>query len=214
MSRWPAKESMQERILETADRLFYNQGIRAVGVDTIAAEIGISKRTLYNYFPSKDALIVAYLSRRITPLEISEQPATEQILGAYDRLERSFVSTTFRGCPFVNAVAELAEPEHEAGRIAVAFKEQRRVWFRDLLIRSGVADPEVLATQLALLLDGAIAAMLVRGDPGMAHAARQAACVLLAAACVSASVGAARSEASASRNAGTRGRRSPASTEG
>ena len=56
MSRWAAKEAMQERILETAGRLFYGQGIRAVGVDTIAAEIGISKRTLYNYFPSKDEL--------------------------------------------------------------------------------------------------------------------------------------------------------------
>jgi AcrR family transcriptional regulator len=188
MNRWPAKETMHDRILETADRLFYGQGIRAVGVDTIAAEIGISKRTLYNYFPSKDALIVAYLSRRFAPLEISEQPPTEQILGAFDRLERQFVSKKFRGCPFVNAVAELAEPEHEANRIAIAFKEQRRLWFRDLLIRSGVAEPEVLATQLALLLDGAIAAMLVRGDPGMAHAAREAACVLLAAAGVSASV--------------------------
>jgi AcrR family transcriptional regulator len=56
---------MRERILKTADRLFYLRGIRAVGVDTIGAEIGISKRTLYNYFPSKDALIVAYLSRRL-----------------------------------------------------------------------------------------------------------------------------------------------------
>ena len=53
---------MQDRILETADRLFYGQGIRAIGVDTIAAEVGISKRTLYNHFPSKDALIVAHLS--------------------------------------------------------------------------------------------------------------------------------------------------------
>ena len=59
---------MRERILETADRLFYGQGIRAVGVDTIAAEIGISKRTLYNYFPSKDDLIVAYLQRANLPL--------------------------------------------------------------------------------------------------------------------------------------------------
>jgi AcrR family transcriptional regulator len=187
MSRWPAKEAMHERILETADRLFYSQGIRAVGVDTVAAEIGISKRTLYNYFPSKDALIVAYLRRRFTPLEISERPPTEQILEAFDRLERQFVSKGFRGCPFVNAVAELAEPGHEANGIAVAFKEQRRVWFRDLLIRSGAAEPEILATQLALLLEGAIAAMLVRGDPSMAHAAREAARVLLAAAGGSAS---------------------------
>ena len=78
-----------------------------------------------------------------------------------------------------NAVAELAEPEHQANNIAVAFKEQRRVWFRDFLIRSGVVETEVSATQLALLLDGAIAAILVRGDPGMARAAREAAGVLL-----------------------------------
>ena len=64
MATLPAKPDMKDRILETADRLFYLQGIRAVGVDTIAAEIGISKRTLYNHFPSKDALISAYLARR------------------------------------------------------------------------------------------------------------------------------------------------------
>ena len=65
MAPLPEKPDMKERILETADRLFYLRGIRAVGVDTIAAEIGISKRTLYNHFPSKDALIVAYLQRRL-----------------------------------------------------------------------------------------------------------------------------------------------------
>src|SRR5205809_2435234 len=98
---------MKDRILETTDRLFYGQGIRAVGVDTIAAEIGISKRTLYNHFPSKDDLIVSYLSRRIRPAAASDLPPAEQILGDFDRLERSFASGTFRGCPFVNAVAEL-----------------------------------------------------------------------------------------------------------
>lgn len=173
---------MQERILETADRLFYGQGIRAVGVDTIAAEVGISKRTLYNYFPSKDDLIVAYLSRRVRPGAASERPPAEQILGDFDRLERSFADDSFRGCPFVNAVAELKEPGHAANRIALAFKEQRRAWFRDLLNRLAVADPESLATQLMLLVDGAIAAAVVRGDPAMARAAREAARVLLTAA--------------------------------
>ncbi|MDP3242518.1 MAG: helix-turn-helix domain-containing protein, partial [Reyranella sp.] len=83
---------MQERILETADRLFYGQGIRAVGVDTIAAEIGISKRTLYNHFPSKDDLIVAYLSRRLKPAPPSDRPPLEQIMGAFDRLERTIAT--------------------------------------------------------------------------------------------------------------------------
>ena len=64
MASLQQKPEMKERILETADKLFYLQGIRAIGVDTIAAEIGISKRTLYNHFPSKDALITAYLERR------------------------------------------------------------------------------------------------------------------------------------------------------
>jgi AcrR family transcriptional regulator len=173
---------MQERILKTADRLFYRRGIRAVGVDTIAAEIGISKRTLYNYFPSKDALIVAYLSRRLQPTETSDLPPAEQVLGDFDRLERAFASAGFRGCAFVNAVAELGEPTHAANKLAIAYKEQRRTWFRRLLIRLDVPDPDGLATQLMLLVDGAIAAALVRGDPKMARAAREAARVLLIAA--------------------------------
>src|ERR1700682_1548619 len=127
-SRDAARQAMQERILETTDRLFYGQGIRAVGVDTIAAEIGISKRTLYNYFPSKDDLIVAYLSRRLRPAPPSALPPLQQILGSFDRLERTFASGVFRGCPFVNAVAELKEPAHAAHKIAFAFKEQRRTW--------------------------------------------------------------------------------------
>ena len=182
MTRWAPKTSMQERILKTADRLFYGQGIRAIGVDTIAAEIGISKRTLYNYFASKDALIVAYLSRRAAPPKPSEMPPEEQILGMFDQLERAFAGKGYRGCPFVNAVAELAEPNHPAKKIAVGFKEQRRSWFRDLLSRLDVPDPDNLATQLALLVDGAIAAALVRGDPAMARAAKDAARVLLGAA--------------------------------
>src|SRR6266849_10842168 len=101
------KPTMKARILETADRLFYLQGIRAVGVDTIAAEIGISKRTLYNHFPSKDELISAYLSRRFTHAPVSDKPPAQQILGTFDSLERRFARSDFRGCPFVNAVAEL-----------------------------------------------------------------------------------------------------------
>ncbi len=171
---------MKERILETADLLFYQRGIRAVGVDTIAAEIGISKRTLYNHFPSKDELIAAYLRRRFTQAPASDKPPVEQILGTFDRLERGFASKGFRGCPFVNAVAELGPEDRSVRKIAVAFKESRRLWFRDLLKQLGVADDaEGLATQLTLLVDGAIAQDLVRNDPSMARAAKEAAKVLL-----------------------------------
>src|SRR6266581_3191351 len=131
-----------ERILAAADKLFYRRGIRAVGVDAVAAEAGVSKRTLYNYYPSKDDLIAAY----------------------------------------VNAVTELGDPKHPAAGIAAQFKEQRRQWYRGLLERIGVSDPEGLATQLQLLVEGALAAALVRGDPKVARAARAAAEVLLDAA--------------------------------
>src|SRR4030081_2247763 len=174
------KPTMDERILETADRLFYLRGIRAVGVDTIAAEIAISKRTLYTHFPSKDELIAAYLERRFTRAPASDKPPVEQILGTFDRLERGFASKGFRGCPCVNAVAELGPADQSVRKIAVAFKESRRIWFRDLLVQIGVADPEGLATQLTLLVDGSIAQDLVRNDPSMARAAKDAARVLLA----------------------------------
>ena len=179
MATLPARPSMKERILETADRLFYLQGIRAIGVDTIAAEIGISKRTLHNHFPSKDALISAYLARRFVQPQPSDKPPAEQILGTFDRLERGFASKGFRGCPFVNAVAELGTEDQAVRKIAVAFKESRRLWFRDLLLQLGVADAEGLATQLTLLVDGSIAQDLVRNDPSMARAAKEAARVLL-----------------------------------
>ncbi len=182
MERSAGKVVMQERILKTADSLFYGEGIRAVGVDTIASAVGISKRTLYNYFPSKDDLIVAYLARRLRPTAVSELPPAEQILGNFDQLERSLADDGFRGCPFVNAVAELKEPGHAANKIALTFKDQSRTWFRELLSRLEIANPESLAMQLMLLVDGAIAAAVVRRDPKMARTAREAARVLLVAA--------------------------------
>jgi AcrR family transcriptional regulator len=178
-----AKPDMKERILKTADRLFYLQGIRAIGVDTIAAEIGISKRTLYNHFPSKDALIEAYLERRFVqpPSEpaLSAKTAAEQILATFDSLERRFASDDFRGCPFVNAVAEVGNEDRAVKKIAKAFKESRRLWFRERLEQLGVAAADALATQLVLLVDGSIAQDLVRDDPAMARAAKEAAKVLL-----------------------------------
>jgi AcrR family transcriptional regulator len=173
------KPTMKARILETADRLFYLQGIRAVGVDTIAAEIGISKRTLYNHFPSKNELIAAYLAGRFKQVPASDKPPVEQILGTFDRLERGFAAKGFRGCPFVNAVAELGAENRSVKKIAIAFKESRRIWFRDLLMQLEVGDANGLATQLQLLVDGAIATDLVRNDPSAARAAKDAARVLL-----------------------------------
>ena len=180
MTASPEKQDMKARILETADRLFYLQGIRAVGVDTVAAAVGISKRTLYNHFPSKDAPIAAYLQRRFKMPPLSDKTPAAQILGTFDSLERRFASSGFRGCPFVNAVAELGAEDRAVRKIAIAFKESRRIWFRDLLTQLDIADAEGIATQLALLVDGSIAQNLVRDDPSMARAAKAAARILLA----------------------------------
>ncbi len=182
MKRGRARPQTKDRILESADRLFYGKGIRAVGVDAIAAAAGVSKRTLYDHYPSKDHLIVAYLSRRMRPNRTSDDPPREQIFAIFEGLERVLGTKTFRGCPFVNAVAELGEATHPANEIAIAFKEQRRTWFRDLVQRIGVRNPDQLALQLAVLLDGALALGLVLGDANVAQAARAAAAILIDAA--------------------------------
>jgi AcrR family transcriptional regulator len=176
--------SIRARIVAAADRLFYAHGIRAVGVDAIAAEAGVSKRTLYNYYPAKDDLIAAYLTARVGrhTAPASDAPAREQILGYFDRIGAMVGDGTFRGCPYVNAVTELSDPKHPAAGIAVQFKEQRRQWYRALLVRLGARNADALATQIQLLAEGAVATALVRGDPAAARAARDAAEVLLDAA--------------------------------
>jgi AcrR family transcriptional regulator len=174
--------AMADRILRTADRLFYSEGIRAIGVDRVAAEAGISKRTLYNHYPSKDALIVAYLQRRARPLVLTGAAPAGQILAMFDGLEQAFANARFRGCPFVNAVAELGEPDHPAHPIAKAFKQERKDSLQSLTARLDCPDPGELAAQLALLLDGAIVGALVSGDAAVARTARRAAETLLNAA--------------------------------
>src|SRR6266852_3289444 len=100
--------SPAERILAAADKLFYAQGIRAAGVDTVAAEAGVSKRTLYNHYPSKDALIAAYLTARFKHLAPSDAPAREQILGNFDRLERLVADGSLPGLGADQRVARRA----------------------------------------------------------------------------------------------------------
>lgn len=170
---------MAERILEAADRLFYRKGIRAVGVDSVAAEAGISKRSLYDTFPSKDALVAAYLHQRIQPLPASDLAPAAQVLALFGQLHTRFATGDFRGCPFVNAVTELAEDCDTARAIAVGFKRDRLRHIVSLLARAGASDPEALASHVALLFEGAIASMLVGQDPEVALQARDAAAVLM-----------------------------------
>ena len=189
--------AVRERILAGVDRLFYDQGIKSVGVDAIAAELGISKKTLYRHFPSKDDLVIGYLQGRFRPLpEASTKPPAEQILANLEWIARSLASATdFRGCAFLNALAELGNEDSEARKLAVAYKESRRLWYRDLLSQLDVDDPDTLATQLSLLVDGAYAAVLIRQDPAMMRPAIAAARTLLKAAGVAISAGDAKSPA-------------------
>ena len=118
------EEITRAKILETIDRLFYRQGIRAVGVDTIVAELGISKKTLYRYFRSKSEMIEAYLRGRFRPFPVdSDKPPAEQILSNFAWLERSLSSKKeYRGCAYLNALAELGEDEREFKRPCRSFQ--------------------------------------------------------------------------------------------
>jgi AcrR family transcriptional regulator len=189
--------AIRERILAGVDRLFYAQGIKSVGVDAIAAELGMSKKTLYRHFPSKDDLVIGYLRGRFRPLpEASTKPPAEQILANLEWIARSVASAReFRGCAFLNALGELGSEDSEARKLAVAYKESRRLWYRDLLSQLDVDDPDTLATQLSLLVDGAYAAVLIHQNPAMMRPAIAAARTLLKAAGVAISTGEAKSVA-------------------
>jgi AcrR family transcriptional regulator len=186
MSTVPAAAAIELRILDTAETLFYATGIQSVGVDAVCAHAGVSKRTLYKHFPSKEALVAAYLmrlaERRTLPDGRGDPMAA--LLGMYDTLERWFARSDFRGCPFVNAVAEVGgDPLHPAVPVAAGAKDTRREWIRLRLVALGARDAGGLAEQLLLLFEGAIATSLVRGgDPAAARAARDAALVLMKAA--------------------------------
>jgi hypothetical protein len=86
---------------------------------------------------------------------------------------------SFRGCPYVNAVTEIGDPKHPAARMALQFKETRRMWYRELLERLDVAEPDALSSQLQILAEGVLSSALVRNDPAVARSARAAAEVLI-----------------------------------
>jgi AcrR family transcriptional regulator len=173
---------MTERILDAANRLFYQKGIRAVGVDAIAAEAGISKRSLYDTFPSKEALVAAYLHRRVAPVQQSDDPPLQRVLSVFDQLHARFASGTFRGCPFVNAVVEMAGESPVVDGISRAFKDGRRELMISWLAQAGAQDPVSLGRSISLLVEGAYSTMLLHGDPSIAVQAQESARILMQAA--------------------------------
>ncbi|MFD4401930.1 TetR/AcrR family transcriptional regulator [Nocardia sp. NPDC058499] len=151
-----------QRILDTAAELFYTRGIHAVGVDTIAAESGVTKRTLYDRFGSKDGLLVTYLEQRdrrwrtlIEARLTDRTDPVERVLTPFHVLPEWLPDNT-RGCSFINAYAELPEPDHPGRQVIVAEKTWLYELFDQLLAEAGAADHETVAVQLLSLHEGAI----------------------------------------------------------
>ena len=174
-----------QRVLDVASQLFYERGIHAVGVDTIAEAAGITKKTIYDRFRSKDNLIALYLHRRDQAYRrwmgdwVGERPETPPLLGTFDAMSAWLARHGTRGCAFVNASGELADPEHPAHRITRDHKAWLRGYLHDLAADARLNHPEALAAQLLTLHEGATVLYSVGADPSAAETARDAAATLL-----------------------------------
>jgi AcrR family transcriptional regulator len=163
---------VRERILAAADEYFYAEGIRAVSADRLIAAAGVSKVTFYRHFPTKDDLVLAYLEGRAAlergALEHFRSEAGDAcgtLLAIARGIADMSCSAGFRGCPFINAAAEYADPAHPA-RTAIA---AHRSWFAaflvDLLEELAIDDRETVAGQLMILRDGAMVGGYLAPDP-------------------------------------------------
>lgn len=174
----------RERLIDASIRLFGVGGIRATGIDRLLAEAGVAKMSLYKHFAGKDALVVAALRRRdemfretFRAMVETRRGARARLLGVFDGLEKWFSRPGFRGCPFLNAAAELPEGGCEARLVIAEHKAWVHGQLRELAREAGAG--EGLADQLMLLFEGAIARAYVTGDARVAREAKRAAEVLL-----------------------------------
>jgi AcrR family transcriptional regulator len=178
----------RERILQAADRLFYQQGIHATGVAALAEEAHVSTRTLYQHFATKNALVEAYLRRHEAEAPIPSEmeldrddlPATERLLAIFKPLEAD--GPALRGCPFHNAAVEAAGT---LTGVAGVVKEHKNAFLRRITAtarEAGAADPQTLARQLAVLYEGANALATSCNDNAVFADARHAAQTLIDAA--------------------------------
>lgn len=164
-------------ILAACDRLFYGEGLRAVSVSDVAAAANVTKPTVYYHFSSKDTMIEAWLEQRTAKaradtLAITGTPQ-ERLRKAFGVLERQVAHPMFRGCPFVNAVAELADPDHPAILVARLYKADRLSWFAEIAREAG--KPESTAGLLMTLWEGAIARAVIMRDAQVVREAEAAA---------------------------------------
>lgn len=167
-------DELRERVVRDAGRLFYREGFGATGVSRVAAELGVSKRTLYELFETKSELYAtaldAFDARAFTgPAdELSDDPE-EQLLGLFSVLASSMADPGFRGCPYLNAAHELADPDDPAREVAARRKAELRSWLERKARAAGLRRPRALAEQLAIVFDGALAhATVATVDPAAA----------------------------------------------
>ena len=169
-----ATESVRGRILHTARELFYRNGIQAVGVDTVVAQSGVAKTSLYRWFPSKDALIIAVLEQEAldrwsgwdyTAARSGSDPR-ERLRAQLAGIVKYVTGPKYRGCPFMNVTAEFADAQHPARAVAREMMEELRRRVRTLVDPLNVRNPEELTDQLVMLIDGAFSSAQVFGKEG------------------------------------------------
>lgn len=171
MSRAERVEETRRMLLDSADELFYEGGIRATGVEALAEKAGVTKMTLYSHFASKDDLVVAYLDRRDRRWRESlerrldgQTDPKEKLLSVFDAHRELLVSGGFRGCAYVNCAAEFPDREHPAREAVRRHKAGLRRRLVRLATEAGCADPEGLAENLFLLLEGSYVTGALQGD--------------------------------------------------
>ena len=154
----------RERLVRAASLLFYYEGVRAIGVERLIAEAGVTKATFYRHFAAKDDLVVAYLLTKdayykavAEPLA-AEHPPAEAIDLIFEAIAEHARERGFRGSPFLNAAAEYPDADHPVRGLVTTHRNWIRTLFEDLLTRLGHADPESAAGALLMMYDGAMAA--------------------------------------------------------
>ncbi|AYG68455.1 MULTISPECIES: TetR/AcrR family transcriptional regulator [unclassified Rhizobium] len=174
----------RDRILQSAGKLFHQDGIRAISVDAIAEKAGVTKRTLYYHFRSKDDLIAAHLQARDEPnlvlfkrwFEETDGDIAEKVAGIFRRLAQSAQSAKWKGCGFLRTSVELINlPGHPALVVARAHKKRVEDWLGSVFAEAGAgSDALPLARQIMLLLDGSFAVVLLHRDPSYMETAADA----------------------------------------
>jgi len=174
------RSATRRRLLEAADELFYAGGIRATGVGAVARRAGVTKMTLYDHFPSKDALVAAYLRERdrrwresLEETLAGRDDPREKLLCVFDAYRGWLVGGSLRGCAFINCAAEFPDPDHPARRVVKEHKAGVRGRLAELAAEAGADEPEVLAERLFLLLEGAYVTAAIEGDEGVLGRARE-----------------------------------------